>query len=127
MSNIETLRAELAAVEAEWAAKIGAAKDLRKIDAVVNEAAEGYSLSESAQERIAAEYLPKVSALRAAVFAADWTLDVTVARRAAWNASVQAMVAQRLPMTAKSMAALIAKHGHTLDDLRRAVALHKLP
>ena len=30
-------------------------------------------------------------------------------------------------MTAKSMAALIAKHGHTLDDLRRAVALHKLP
>ena len=85
MSNIETLRAELAAVEAEWAAKIGAAKDLRKIDAVVNESGEGYSLSESAQERLAAEYLPKVSALRAAIFAADWTLDVTVERRAAWT------------------------------------------
>ena len=62
----------------------------------------------------------------AAEFAGEWTKDVTIARRAAWN--VEANRIARLPKAAQRAAAnaMPATAGHTIEDLKAAVKLHNL-
>lgn len=55
-----------------------------------------------------------------AAFAALWTRDVTIARRAAWNDAVRALPKGHGP------AAVIARLGFSPADLKRAVALYNL-
>lgn len=56
----------------------------------------------------------------AAAFAAEWTLETTVARRAEWNAALKSMG------KAATGAALQAKCGFSLITLKRAIAAHNL-
>lgn len=90
------------------------------IDAVVNEGGEGYSQAEVNEERAG---LAKMAAMQAA-FAAEWTLEVLAARKAAWNAEMHALVAAKKPMNARTMQAVVAKLGYSLGDINRAKALH---
>lgn len=126
MSNQATLRAELAAIEAEWKSKINAAKNMRSIDALHNEGNEGYSLAEATQETLADHYLPRVAALQNAIFAAEWTADVTEARRAAWNAEMMALAAAKQPANTKTIPLIAKRLGYNLTDIRRAMAMHNI-
>lgn len=124
MSNITELKAQLAAIEAEWHSKINAAKNMRSLDALVNEGAEGYSIVEETQETLAEQCLPKVNAIKDAVFAAEWTIEATNARRAAWNAEMQALVAAKLPANAKTIPPIVKRLGYGPADIQRAKTLH---
>jgi len=103
-----------------------AAKNLRKIDALHNEGAEGYSLSESTQEQLADKYMPQITAIDRQIFALVWTPDVTAQRRAAWNGEMHALSARGVRMTSKVETEVVAKLGFRLRDLRLAVEINKL-
>ncbi len=115
------LKAQLAATQAEWDAKRTNIQHLRGIDRVQNEGGEGYSSYEAAAERLADEYLPRITALQNAIFAAEWTYDVTVARRAAWNAEV---VKLGTKVNGHAIKSLVARLGYSQTDIVRAKALH---
>ena len=85
MTNIAT---QIAALDAEWTAALAIAKTLKAGDALRNEGADGYSAYAVESERLANIYAPQIQALKARQFAAEWTPEVTAARRAAWNAAV---------------------------------------
>ena len=121
MSNTTELKAQLAAVTAEWDSRRAAVQHLRSVDRVQNEGAEGFSSYEAAIERLAGEYMPKVSALAAAIFAAEWTAEVTSARRAAWNSEITKMGAK---IKLEALKALVARLGYSQNDIARAKALH---
>jgi hypothetical protein len=91
-----------------------------QIDKVQNEGGEGYSQAEVNQERAG---LAKMAAEKAA-FAAEWTVEVLAARKAAWNAEVHALIAAKKPMNARTNAAIVAKLGFGLTEINRAKALH---
>ena len=55
----------------------------------------------------------------AAAVQESWTREVTIARRAAWNASVRASKARAV--TPALIAALESAAGHTYGDLKRAI------
>jgi hypothetical protein len=57
-------------------------------------------------------------------FAAVWTVEVTIARRAAWNAGIMSLPKASGKISTRDMQDHIVRSGHTLDDLRRAVKLH---
>lgn len=121
MSNTIELKAQLAAITGEWDSRRAAVKHLRRADAVQNEGGEGYSSYESAIERLAGEYMPKVSALAAEIFAAEWTAEVTSARRATWNSEITRMGAK---IKLEALKALVARLGYSQNDIARAKALH---
>jgi hypothetical protein len=75
------------------------------------EGGEGYNPYDSKIDALIAEY--------EAVEAAEWTVDVTTARRAAWNAEVKAM-------TSPTAAKIAAKLGYTIDTLRKYIKLHNI-
>lgn len=60
-------------------------------------------------------------------FADEWTCDVTIARRAEWNARVQAGEFGDRKIDAAAVRAAESAQGWDLDGLRRAVKLHNLP
>jgi len=64
---------------------------------------------------------------REAEFAAEWTLEVTKARREEWNTRVLAGEFGSAPTCYKAMRAAEHEQGWTSDDLRRAVKMHQLP
>ena len=99
-----------------------------KFDAVHNEGGEGYNpIRANASEAIAkfeAEYAAGADE-RSALFAAEWTLEITQGRRAAWNAFARAN------MTKQGLRVDIANsqqkaQGWRIDDLRAAIKLHNL-
>lgn len=126
MTDIATLKAQLAALETEWHAKINAAKNMRSIDDLHNEGGEGYSIVEATQETLADQYLPRVTNLQNAIFAAEWTAEVTATRRAAWNAEMQALAAAKQPANAKTIPPIVKRLGYGLADIQRAKALHNI-
>ena len=92
----------------------------RKMDRFQNEGGEGYSHAESMASKNAASTLAKVAEEMAKSFAAEWTPEVTAARRAAWNAE-----AVKCKTTAQ-VGALQRKLGFGPNDLKKAIALHSL-
>lgn len=117
----DELAAQLEAVNLEWDAKRRAIQHLRSVDRVLNEGGEGYSAYEAAAARLADEYLPRVSELTNAIFAAEWTADVTADRRETWNGEIRKMGAKITPGALK---ALITRLGYGQADIVRAKALH---
>ena len=91
-----------------------------QIDKVVNEGGEGYSQAEVNAERAG------IAALKAeaATFAAEWTIEVFTARRAAWNAEMKALVAAKKPATANTIVPIVKRLGYGAAQLQRAKALH---
>lgn len=62
-----------------------------------------------------------------AEFAAEWTSDVTIARRAEWNARVQAGEFGTKKIDVVAILDAEQAQGWSVSDLRRAVEMHKLP
>ena len=92
----------------------------RKMDRFLNEGGEGYSHAEALASKNAASVLAAVSEEMAKSFAAEWTREVTVARRAAWNEE-----AVKCKTTAQ-VGALQRKLGFGPTDLKKAIAMHSL-
>ena len=93
-----------------------------QIDQAVNEGGEGYSQAAVQQER------DGIAALKAeaAAFAADWTVEVLAARRAAWNAEMQALIAAKKPATANTIVPIANRLGYGVAQIQRAKALHNI-
>ena len=71
----------------------------------------------------------EIAAAAATAFAAEWTRETTIARRAAWNALVRAGRFGRLGSGRTDWAAVRAQEraqGWTTDDLKRAIKAHGL-
>jgi len=99
-----------------------------QFDAIHNEGAEGYNpVRANAPAEIAkfdAEYGAGADE-RAARFVDEWTLEITQARRAAWNTFARAnMTKQGLHVDIAN--AQQEAQGWRIDDLRAAVKLHNL-
>lgn len=67
----------------------------------------------------------EITADAAARFAGEWTRDVTIGRRAEWNAWVKAQPARK-SVSWNAIHAQEQRQGWTMDDLKQAVALHQL-
>jgi hypothetical protein len=61
-----------------------------------------------------------------AAFATTWTLAVTIARRAEWNALVRSGVFGKTKADVRKVTDQERRQGWTIEQLKRAVALHKL-
>jgi len=63
-----------------------------------------------------------------AAFAAEWTAEVTAARRAAWNALVRsgALTGRDGTVSARRLSDQERAQGWTVDDLKAAVQMHGL-
>ena len=83
----------------------------RKMNQLQNEGGQGYDHTDAAR-------LSELAAELSAAKDAEWTLQATTVRCAAWNAEVKA--GNRNPV------AIAAKLGYNLDDLRAAVKRHGL-
>lgn len=109
MTRLETIQAEMTTL----------LKQDREYNQGVNEGGEGY-------ERVN----PKIEELRIAAtaelekeFAAEWTLDVLTARRAAWNAGIRA-AATKNGVSTGAVVALAKKLGYSGEDVAKAKKLH---
>ena len=99
MRSQNEIKSEIAKVQA-------AGKAMNKLQ---NEGRDGYNhANETRLHELAAELQ--------VVIDAEWTVEVTTARRAAWNAAVKA--GERNPLKIQ------AKLGFVMDDLRAAVKRH---
>lgn len=87
------------------------AKD-RAYNRVVNEGGEGYN-----RDSVPAALYAERDAADAAAFAAEWTIDVFMARRAAWNAEVAKLGAS---INARQFTGLQDRLGYKLADIRKA-------
>lgn len=105
MRTTKIIQAEIEAIRA---------KD-RAYNRIQNEGGEGYE-RDSVPEALKQEWLDAEKA----EFAATWTLEVLMARRAAWNDAV----ARRAPKTSAAVAQIQRDMGYTLADIKRAKALH---
>jgi hypothetical protein len=101
MRTRQEIQAEIAKVRAAGAS----------MNRLQNEGGQGYNHTNEAR-------LSELAAELQAVKEAEWTVEVTTARRAAWNAEVRAGNSNPV--------ALAAKIGYNLDDLRAAVKRHGL-
>jgi hypothetical protein len=91
-----------------------------QIDRVLNEGGEGYSLAADQADQAA---MTAYQAAKAA-FAAEWTLEVLAARRAAWNAEMQALIDAGKQLGPATVQPIIKKLGYSLTDIKTAKALH---
>jgi hypothetical protein len=84
----------------------------------MNERGEGYSHSDVMSGTAYDAWNKAVTPLKAELFAAEWTPEVTAARRAAWNA---AMLAAGKQITTRQVMEIQIKFGFTMADLKKAV------
>ena len=126
MTNIDALKTQLAIVRADWDAGRAAANGLRAMDTVQNEGGEGFSARAARLDQLADKYGPQVLALESAIFAAEWTLEITQARRAAWNVEMQKLIAAKTPATPKTIGSIARMLGYNCGDLVRAKMHHAL-
>lgn len=97
-----------------------------QIDRVVNEGGEGYSLAVDQRDvKVAREYYSEVER-KNAEFAATWTLEVTQARRTAWNAEMQALISAGQQATARTIPPIVKRLGYSFEDIQRAKRMHAL-
>lgn len=76
-------------------------------------------------ERLEAE----IKAEEDAAFAAEWTLEVTTARRADWNAFVRSLMDRNGKIAGRDMTKIYTrqgKQGWGVEQIKKAVALHNL-
>lgn len=95
-------------------------KAMNGYNRLVNEGGEGYVAEDQRIPALAAEFIVAQSA----EFAAEWTVETTAARRAAWNAEVAPLVAAGKPVKPEVVKAVETKLGYTLADIARAKKLH---
>lgn len=119
--TIEQIRADIAALDAALDAARMAAKKQARIDRVVNEGGEGYSHAETLSERAFDAWSKAITPLNAELFSAEWTPEVTAARRAAWNAEVGKFVTAKKGMTTRDILAIQTRLGFTGADLKKAL------
>ena len=116
--TIEQIRADIAVVDAALDAALKTAKRQARVDRVVNEGGEGYSHADTSAERAFDAWNKAVTPLKAELFAAEWTPEVTATRRAAWNA---AMMAAGKQITTRQVMSIQTKLGFTMADLKKAL------
>ena len=92
----------------------------RKMDRVQNEGGEGYSHADALASKNAAATLAETEKELTEKFAAEWTVEATAARRAAWNAEAVKC------KTIAQVGALQRKLGFGPDALKKAIAIHSL-
>lgn len=102
----------------------------RRYDAGLNEGGEGYNpytepLRQAVRAQDEAEEARGLAAIAARQQAedAEWTVDITQARRAAWNAWAKA---QRGKVTPAHITAQVKAQGWTVEALKRQIARHGL-
>lgn len=100
------------------------AKEARKYDRINNDGGEGYNpYWDALKDRLALEAREADAA-----FAAEWTPEVTATRRAEWNARVQSGEFGVIGSGRTDLRAVAAQEqaqGWTMEQLKRAIALHK--
>ena len=116
--TIEQIKADIAAVDAALDTALKSSKKQARIDLVVNEGGEGYSHAETISERAFEAWNKAITPLKAELFAAEWTPEVTATRRAAWNA---AMMAAGKKITTRQLMAVQERLGFTMADLKKAL------
>lgn len=116
--TIEQIKADIAAVDAALDAALKSAKRQSKVDRAMNEGGEGYAHGDVMSGAAFDAWSKAVTPLKAELFAAEWTPEVTASRRAAWNA---AMVAAGKQITTRQLLAIQTKLGFTMADLKKAV------
>ena len=99
----EEIKAEIARIQAQG----------RKTNALQNEGGEGYDHTDSKR-------IDELVDMLVAMEHAEWTRDITITRRAAWNAELKRQG------NAATEESLRKKLGYGLDDLRAAVSRHGL-
>ena len=65
----------------------------------------------------------EIRAAQEARFAAEWTLEVTKARRAEWNAWARSLTG---PISNAELLSQEEKFGFTFRDMKKAIKLHRL-
>ena len=118
--TIEQIKADIATVDAALDAALKAAKRQTRVDRVVNEGGEGYSEGEVMSGSAFEAWSKAASPLKAELFAAEWTPEVTASRRAAWNAEMTALKGKQV--NTRQILAIQTKLGFTMSDLKKAVA-----
>ena len=110
--------------EAEIEARLEAVAAKRKsFIAVISEGHDNGTPFDAEISELGRELSSRRAAAKEATFAAEWTVDVFTARRAAWNTEIV-----KLPKDAKgikwtAIRELEARLGYTMEDLKRAKAL----
>lgn len=110
--TVEQIKAELAVLANEKA-------HLKAMDKLQNEGGEGYSAYDDKGEEIAR----KEYALEQELFAIEWTVEVTTARRAVWNSEMQNAKKQA---TTKVLNEVSSRIGFTMVDLKKAISINNL-
>lgn len=103
---------------------------VRRYDAGYNEGGEGFNPHAEALRRLEREYdavaeaeaEARVTAIRLAEVQ-EWTRNLTIARRAEWNAWVKAQGPQ---LHTAQVAAQIQRQGWSLEALKAAIKRHRL-
>lgn len=104
----------------------------RSFDAIYNDGGEGYNPMRHSKAAMMAEHRQTMAARQKledakAAFEAEWTLEVTNERRAAWNAAVQAgEMTTAGEVDPAKVAQVTARLGYGLAELRRAKSIHSL-
>ncbi len=90
-----------------------------KINELQNESGEGYDFTD--EQKLKTLWAEHAEALKAE-FAADWTAEVTVARRSAWNDLVKSgQIKTQLDINAAQK-----KLGFVMTDLKKAIILNNI-
>lgn len=107
-----------------------AGRKWKQYNAIQNEGGEGFNPhSEALCQAEHADYAQQLAAVETrmahaqAIEDAEWTAEVTTARRAAWNTWA---TAQRGPVTPKAVMAQEKKQGWTMATLKRQITRHGL-
>jgi hypothetical protein len=120
----------VAAIFAERAAEAAIAADEARLRYLDSAAVDGLTVAETEErERLWAAKSARMDAAKAdaeARFAAIWTRQETIERRAKWNAGVAAMAAKGGKVSPRQLADHQAAMGFRMEDLKRAVELHDL-
>jgi len=90
-----------------------------RINYLQNEGCEGYN---QRHPKLRGLYNELEAAMDAA-FAADWTVETTQARRAAWNAEI-AKVAKNGKIDAADVTKIVDRLGYRMEDIVKAKKLH---
>lgn len=99
----------------------------KQYNATNNEGADGYNPFDSKIAALGEEICNLEYADKVAKQDAEWTIDVTVGRRAAWNSEIKSLsAADKLLPKGILLNNLAQKLGFKLDTLNKYVAKHNL-